>query len=441
MRSQDSVKQNHINAPIAKKMSKINSLKKNYENKKNIINTIIGGSLLVSGTCIGAGMIGLPVKTGVLGFYPALAIFFGIWIIMTFSALYMLEVSFYIKGETNLIGMAQKTLGRFGKGFAWIIYIIFLYSLMAAYTSGGATMIADIMEFSIQNTFDIVAISLLFIFGFGLIVYFGAKCVDYVNRLFMIGLIASYICLIYFVEGDQNLINTNSFGNNKYILSALPILVTSFGYHLLIPTLKSYFKENIFALRIAIILGGLIPAIVYCFWEYEILSLIPVWGKNSLVSMLDSHENPAELLVRHSVQDVNIVKNSIRTFSLLALVTSFIGVAISIFDFFADGFKIKKTHKGRLILATLTFVPPAIYTIAYPGGFLLALGHAGIFAAILLIIYPAAMAFSGRYIQKFATPYKVTGGKFTLIAVLLFGILVIVAEILEQLNMLPVPTQ
>jgi tyrosine-specific transport protein len=411
----------------------------NQSSKLSIINAVIGGVLLVSGTCIGAGMIGIPVKTGAIGFYPALAVFLVVWLVMTFSALCMLEVSLYNKGDTNLISMAQNTLGNAGKNIAWVVYIVFLYSLMAAYTAGGSTMVADMLDYSIHNTADIVKIATLFVVVFGAIVYFGAKCVDYVNRFFMLGLIVSYVYLLVFVDADKNLIGQNSFGESKYILFTLPILVTSFGYHLLIPTLKSYLKENIPAIRISIILGGLLPAIIYCCWEYQILSLIKVWGENGLVSMLTSNQNPAELIVRHVTQDVDVVKHTIRLFSLFALVSSFIGVSLGIFDFFADGLKIKKTSVGRLLLAAITFIPPAIYTMVYPGGFLLALGYAGIFAAILLIIYPTIMAYSGRYIQKQNIVYQVSGGKLALIAAMLFGVVVIVAEIMAQLKLLPIP--
>ena len=60
--------------------------------------TIFGGALLVTGTCIGAGMIGLPVKTAAIGFYPIVLLFSAVWLLMTCSAFLMLEASFALKG-------------------------------------------------------------------------------------------------------------------------------------------------------------------------------------------------------------------------------------------------------------------------------------------------------------------------------------------------------
>ena len=53
----------------------------------------LGGVLLVAGTCIGAGMIGVPVKTAASGFYPTLIAFVLVLAIMTMSALLFLEAS------------------------------------------------------------------------------------------------------------------------------------------------------------------------------------------------------------------------------------------------------------------------------------------------------------------------------------------------------------
>lgn len=406
---------------------------------KHHINLILGGSLLVTGTCIGGGMVGLPVKSAALGFYPTVGVFIVVWLLMNFSALCMLEVSMYVKGETNLIGMASKTLGKWGKNFAWFFYIAFLYSVMASYTAGGSTLVASFLGYDITSTFDVILVAGLFVGLFGLIVYFGAKTVDYFNRILIIGLLISYILLLAFVDGDKNLLSQNSFGDTKYILYALPLMVTSFGYHLLIPTLKYYLKEDIKALRLAIIIGGLIPLFVYIFWEFEVFHLIPISGPDGLLSMLNSPENPAELIIKKATNASSIAMLTIGAFSFFALVSSFVGVGLGIMDFLADGIKVRKNHKGKLFLALLTFLPPALFTIIVPGGFLLALGYAGIFASILLVIYPVAMAWYGRYIKKIKSPYTVSGGKFLLIIAFLFGLVVILSEVLEQFGVLPTP--
>ena len=83
---------------------------------------IIGGVLLVAGTTIGAGMLALPVVTGLAGFYPSVALFLAYWLFLTFTAFLMLEVSLWLPPQANLISMARHTLGRWGEAVSWALY-------------------------------------------------------------------------------------------------------------------------------------------------------------------------------------------------------------------------------------------------------------------------------------------------------------------------------
>ncbi len=79
---------------------------------------LAGGILLVSGTTIGAGMLALPVVTGMAGLLPTLLLFLVFWIFMTYTALLMLEVNLWMKDHSNMITMAKETLGKWGKSQA-----------------------------------------------------------------------------------------------------------------------------------------------------------------------------------------------------------------------------------------------------------------------------------------------------------------------------------
>ncbi len=55
--------------------------------------SVLGGVLLVTGCCIGAGMLGLPVMSALTGFYPTLAMFIVGWLFMAVTGLLLLEVN------------------------------------------------------------------------------------------------------------------------------------------------------------------------------------------------------------------------------------------------------------------------------------------------------------------------------------------------------------
>ncbi len=402
--------------------------------------SVLGGGLLVAGTCKGAGMLGLPIATAAAGFYPTLAAFLFVWLVMTISAFAYAEVLMRFKTEVNLISIAELTLGKTAKWLAWVVYILLLFSLMAAYTSGGTSMFAKMAGWQIHDAGESLLISFLFAIPYVLVVYFGAVWVDRLNRLLMLGLIFTFIYMCFLFLGTSPTHTFYAVGDGEYLFSCLPLLVTSFGYQALIPSLKNYFHGDSKKLRLAIIFGSLFALLIFAVWEYIILSLIPVWGEHGLLHMLHAKtSNPAEAMAQLLHVHGRWLHLAVSCFSYFALTSSFIAVGLGIFDFLADGLKINKNKLGRLILALLTFVPPILYTVIYPQGFLLALKYAGIFAAILLIIYPVLMAWSARYVHKLPGNYRMFGGKPVLIFALLFGVFVMFADVLQRVGFFPVP--
>ncbi|MCH8907600.1 MAG: tryptophan/tyrosine permease, partial [Candidatus Heimdallarchaeota archaeon] len=73
-----------------------------------------------------------------------------------------------------------------------------------------------------------------------------------------------------------------------------------------------------------------------------------------------------------------------RFFSSVCILTSFLGVSLCVFDFLADGLKLKKKGRQGVGVLAATFIPPTMVVLFYPGIFISALGYAG--AAIVLLI-------------------------------------------------------
>ena len=111
-------------------------------------NKFLGSVLLIAGTTVGAGMLALPVMTGFGGFFPSVLVLVLLWIFMLVTAFLFLEVNISFKGATNLITMAEKTLGTWGKVVSWIAYLLLLYSLTAAYIAGSASFFTRAVQTS-----------------------------------------------------------------------------------------------------------------------------------------------------------------------------------------------------------------------------------------------------------------------------------------------------
>jgi tyrosine-specific transport protein len=383
---------------------------------------LFGGILLVAGTTIGAGMLALPIVTGISGFTWSSGLFVFYWLASLFTALLMLEVNLWFPGEVNLISMARRTLGRWGEALAWVVYLLLLYSLTAAYLAGSGALIKEafMASFGIILPNWVLPLPMLIVFSY--VVYHGTKWVDYLNRFLMIGKIFAYIALLAIVAPhiDMELLTHQQ---PAYLWMALPVVVTSFGFHIIIPSLKTYLRENVDDLRKVIIIGSSIPLIVYIVWNYVILGIVPVTGTHSLEEALVNGESVTRPLTM-LLQNPYITLFS-RIFGFFAISTSFLGVSLSLSDFLVDGFRIKKTFLGKIGVTMLTFLPPLLFVWLYPKGFILALQYAGAFVAILLGILPILMAWRGRPIYGPSAHYKAIGGP----VLFSFGILLFLSVI------------
>lgn len=396
-------------------------------------NKLLGGILLVTGTTIGAGMLALPVSTGMAGFLPSLLVFIAYWIYMTFTAFLILEVNLWMKSNSNLNSMAKFTLGKVGQVVSWLLYLFLLYSLLTAYIAGGGPIVLDVLKSTTGITLPdwMGWAPLLAIFGF--FVYKGTRSVDYVNRMLMVGLVGSYCLMVIFLTPhvDKTLLEHV---NWNYVLMGISVTATSFGFHIIIPSLVSYLDRDIAKLKKVILIGSLIPLLVYISWEFLALGIIPITGENGIQEGYAKGSNGAHLITAflgHSA-----IAAIATFFSFFAIITSFLGVALSLFDFLADGLSIKKNRPGRILLYILTFLPPLIISLIDPRAFLSALEYAGAFGVVTLLgLLPALMVWSGRYVKHLAphNAFRMPGGKTALLIVIAISLAIIGLEVAQKL--------
>lgn len=394
--------------------------------------SLFGATLLVSGCCIGAGMLGLPVLSAMAGFQPSLVLFVLSWLFMTVTGLLLLEVTMLFKGEANIVTMASKTLGYPGKVVAWSVFLFLFYSLMVAYGAASGQLFVDFARETIglelPNWLGVVAMVGIF----GGMVFQGTQTVDKFNRLLMFGLIATYVLLVGL--GISH-INPDNLKHTDWsvALFMVPVLIVSFGYHNLVPSLSEYLGYDVKRLRLCFIIGSAIPLLVYIAWEYLILGLVPLDGPDGFLASRDKGDL-ATTALRAAVGSP-IVAALAEYFAFFAIITSFIGVALSFVDFLADGLGVVKGPKGRFQMCLLALVPPLVFAVLYPKIFLDALNIAGgYFAVVLFGILPALMVWSARYVKNMNNTYRVTGGRILLIAVILISCAVIGIQLTNDLT-------
>ncbi|MFJ1268320.1 amino acid permease [Legionella lytica] len=388
---------------------------------------LIGGILLIVGTSIGGGMLALPVSTAEVGFTNSIFFLFFCWLVMTAGALLVLEVNLRLPAGSNMISMAKSTLGLPGQIIAWITYLFLLYTLLSAYISGGSDVFNDLLH-KVGINLPTSLTSILFTILFSLIVYKGIRSVDYVNRGLMFGKLGIYALLVVIISPHASSEGLTG-GSARAFTGTLMILITSFGYASIIPSLRDYFGDDIRSLRRVILLGSLIPLACYIVWDAVIMGVVAREGDKGLIALMSSEHATSGLTeaLSQSVQS-QWISGFFGFFTSICMLTAFLGVSLGLFDFLADGLKLKKSgNQGKYILA-LTFLPPLAVVLLNPGIYLHALSYAGVCCVILLLLLPAIMAWKGRKTCVMAAEsHLIPGGNssLALIGFIATGLLII----------------
>lgn len=403
-------------------------------------NKTLGGALLVAGTAIGAGMLALPITTGVAGFHNALWLFLLSFCFMLQSVFLLLEANLYCEDpNANIVSMARAMLGPVWQPVAWASFLLILYAVAAAYLSGAGSLIMDLAHGLSWTAVNERQGVIVFAAVFSGIVFAGVRWIDWINRGLMIGLLASFLLLIFLVTPHVRLAHLQG-GHAAYLWAAVPVVVLSFTSHIIVPSLRTYLGDDVRQLVKVLLLGSLIPLLCYVVWEFFLVSLLPFSGEHSLLAIAKSEHPVANLIdTLNAYLQVSGVGADVGSFSFFALSTSFLGVALSLMDFLADGLHMRKDMFGRLLLLVMTIVPPLLFALYFPHGFVLALGYAGVFVAILYGVLPVLMVWKARYRDQRPSRFRVWGGKLTLSIVMLGALAIIVLQVLATLKQLPTP--
>lgn len=386
---------------------------------------ILSGSLLVTGTTVGAGMLGIPLLTAKAGFWPALGITTFSWFILLLTGILYLEATLWMPLGSNLLSMSFRFLGKKGRILAGAMFLFLYYCLLVAYYAAGAPMLGLGLENIVGFSFSRPWIYLLFGLIFGGIVTLGAKWIDRANLILITGLILTYVLLMGMgiPEIDSEKLE---FANWPKAVLALPILFSAFGYHNILPSLVTYFGKEKKAIRLSIVLGTSLALVIYLLWQWLVLGVISL--ENIESALREGRPVTAALQGMTGKRHLFLVG---QLFAFFALITSLLGVAFSVVDFLADGLKLDRRGKKRFLLISLTFAPPLILSLVYPTIFDDALGVAGgIGEAVLNGLIPIALVWSGCYFKGLKTDLGITRFRLGLLAIAIGFIM-----ILEVINL------
>jgi len=410
------------------------------------MNKTLGTTLLVSGTMIGAGMLAMPLTSAGIGFTFTVVLLISLWILLTYSALLFVEVYQTTESDSGIGTLSALYFGNAGRVVSTTVMFVFLYALLAAYISGGGEILMKATQSTgllgqegvIANTSPEMTLKIfigIFTVFFGSFVIISTKVVDGFNRLLFFVMLVALVVVMFVMFPKASVQNLMAMPlDNALIISAAPIFFTSYGFHGSIPSLVKYMEGDVRGLRIAIVAGSAITLVGYILWQ---LSTHGVLSQSEFTQILKEKPTLYGLIeaCRH-ITGSEIIASAVQLFSALALVTSFLGVALGLFDCTEDMLR-KGLHinAGRLLLGAITFLPPVLFAYFYPD-FIAALSYAGQMFAFFAVVLPVGLVWKAR--RRYPNlPYRVAGGDIALIIALVIGIVVACIPFFVKAGMLP----
>ncbi|MDR2222442.1 MAG: aromatic amino acid transporter [Flavobacteriaceae bacterium] len=351
---------------------------------------LLGSILIIAGSSIGGGMLAMPITSAGIGFIGSSILLFSIWFAMCYTALLMVKIYDYNDKEAGFDTLTRKYAGYALNRIAGASLMFLIYGLTAAYMTGGGTILQEILSKSFTVAIDTRICILLFSIVFSGIVIFSTQMVDWFTRVLFIAKLIFFVLLIALliplVDG-QNLLSMPL--SKGLILTAIPAVFTSFGFHGSIPSIVNYLDGKKKLLKQAFVLGSLLPLVIYLIWQVMVLGSL---DQTLFMSILQENLGLKGLIM--SIREISTdshVENLFSLFAAAALGTSYLGVSIGLFDYYQDLFRNKNKKNIKFWSGISTFIPPLLFALFYPQGFTIALGYAAIAGVILALIIPTVL--------------------------------------------------
>jgi amino acid transporter len=293
----------------------------------------------LTGTIIGAGILGLPYVFSKSGFFIGAFWLILLGFVMLFVNLCLGEVSLRTKKIHQLPGYAEKYLGKSGKVIMFFAVIFGIYSALLAYLVGEGQSLSKLF-------FGTLDYSLYFAFAFWILMTLllreglkELKKIEFYGVMVIIGII--FTIFLWFIP-EANFSNLNHYDFSNLFFPFGVILFALLGFTS-IPELRREIKGDEKLLKKAIILGTLIPVFLYFIFT---LIFVGVLGQNieqvatisfgsfitilGIFTMLTSY-----FVLSFSLKDIFIydLKKKKLSFIFVSLIPFILYLSVTFFDF------------------------------------------------------------------------------------------------------------
>lgn len=374
---------------------------------------IFSMSFMIVGTCIGVGILGLPLQTGKAGFIISIIGLSLCWFLMASTGWIMIYR--LINGNSVITDMAQvydRDLGGWAKHLNSLGYILTFYGLIVAHLCGAAMIVITIVPGlrDVPNIMQIITVVYFVLTTY--VVLCGMKTVSKFNVFFALMLFFLFFMMVFKVIPHVSSEHLTHF-NLKELPLELPILVTALGFQPVLPSICTHCKEKGVGKKGLISIYAIGTGFIFFvnfIWLFAVIGTLPLTSPDH-VSLIDAFNQglPATVPLAKVIGS-NIITFLSMFFSFFVITTSYFGLGIGFLNYMKD-LSSKYVKRNIFTDFMITFFIPLLVALIYPNAFLKMLDFVGGFGVVIIFGFlPGFLA-----LKKCNAPYIKRLGVFAII--------------------------
>lgn len=325
---------------------------------------LLATSTLV-GTIVGAGILAIPYVVAQSGFLFGLIITVVLGLSFLLLNLMTGEIVLRTRQQHQLTGYAEKYLGPWGKRLMMFSMVFGTYGALTAYLIGEGESLRAIFHWGNPLWYSI----LFFVIAF-LIIYKGIKAAGKAE-LILIGVLLLIVVLIgIFSYQNIHLSNLASLNWAKFFAPYGVILFALMGMPS-VPEMQEVLEQEKQKMKKAIIIGSIIPIILYILFAFIVVGLI---GLENFELLAPNQKIATVALSIYSSPTLGLLANVI---AVLSMFTSFLTLSIALIEMYEYDYIFPQSAALLLtfsvpllitIFSLATFIPIIAITGAIAGG-------------------------------------------------------------------------
>ncbi len=344
---------------------------------------LLNAILLVSGTAIGAGLIALPLTSVNLGMNVSVAIIFFMVFVAYKTSMMTIDLNAANGKSASIVDLSRSISGEKAFITSMISFYTLSFSLLSVYFSGIANTLSSFFNFN--DNFIILICGLVLFFVLSL-KYSAFSKLNSVLVVSLLVIISSAIIQVHTKEAaiaPTTYYVPQSFSINE-IIAFLPIIFTSFGVQNICPHVFESLNKDRKKIKIAFLIGILIPALVYIVWNSCVFENV-LARDMFFFQKMQNHQISVGELIQFLCKSSGSMYMEIffKTLSLFAIITSAIGIGLGLKKSIEESVTSSKYMASGVVCAI-----PVVLCMAVPNAFINILSFGGMIATVFVIFVP-----------------------------------------------------